>query len=552
MFFNPYNLYNPYNQSVEDWQKQDSRSKNLKKSATADSQDVGSEKKKSAGSTVNKLGVKVCLKKALAKKDGEAKDEQIKPVDWAKEHGVKSDFVMKLLRNNGVKVLPQVSKVNTSEFEKIEEAVAAEKKNQKTCSKNLLSEDRQNSTVCITATAQLQGKCAQEESLDFITVNKTPVAKYDSSQKKPLILSEEIKLFNYYIKGTVACMEKCSFPKPLLLLLKEEGRLDSEVVAEKLLQNGYLLGIAKAWIVKTLALGLIQRDENDRLSITEQGMKYLENGQCFVPKEGEWIVTCCCDKRVGNPIFSIKSLDSSVMKFNERKELSDKLKKKMSLRIDSYVKKILTSAKEFLVEGNIYMFKDVNVVGFCDEERKKTITLNWNVTDGKVWLNYDGHDLYEERLPEWARETESELISTALAWSLHYRGCDKFSQDKYGFIHVPFNKGYGSDMLMSLKVKNSINRTSAGEWDSTEISCDLVPSTEMDAKQWCNYLFAGSINKIMTKDNFETIIKDVESKMKWWKISVSDRLEYLKKLRDARNLEGRNLMLVNAVLDWQL
>ena len=53
-------------------------------------------------------------------------EEQIKPVDWAKEHGVKSDFVVKLLRDNGVKVLTQVSKVNASEFEKIEAAVADE------------------------------------------------------------------------------------------------------------------------------------------------------------------------------------------------------------------------------------------------------------------------------------------------------------------------------------------------------------------------------------------------------------------------------------------
>ena len=54
-------------------------------------------------------------------------EEQIKPVDWAKEHGVSSDFVVKLLRNNGVKVLTQVSKVNASEFKKIEAAVIAEK-----------------------------------------------------------------------------------------------------------------------------------------------------------------------------------------------------------------------------------------------------------------------------------------------------------------------------------------------------------------------------------------------------------------------------------------
>lgn len=64
-------------------------------------------------------------------------EEQIKPIDWAKEHGVKSDFVVKLLRDNGVKVLTQVSKVNASEFEKIEAAVAEEKKKQEARAKNL-------------------------------------------------------------------------------------------------------------------------------------------------------------------------------------------------------------------------------------------------------------------------------------------------------------------------------------------------------------------------------------------------------------------------------
>ncbi|MCQ2061193.1 MAG: translation initiation factor IF-2 [Fibrobacter sp.] len=56
-------------------QKQDSRSKNLKKTATSDSQSAGSEKKKSASETANKLGIKVSLKKAPAKKEGEAKSK---------------------------------------------------------------------------------------------------------------------------------------------------------------------------------------------------------------------------------------------------------------------------------------------------------------------------------------------------------------------------------------------------------------------------------------------------------------------------------------------
>ena len=64
-------------------------------------------------------------------------EEQYKPKEWAEEHGVKSEFVMKLLRENGVKVLTQVSKVNASEFEKIEAAVAEEKKKQDARAKNL-------------------------------------------------------------------------------------------------------------------------------------------------------------------------------------------------------------------------------------------------------------------------------------------------------------------------------------------------------------------------------------------------------------------------------
>ena len=66
-----------------------------------------------------------------------ANEEQIKPVDWAKEHGVKSDLVMKLLRDNGVKVLTQVSKVNASEYEKIESAVEAERQKAEARNKNL-------------------------------------------------------------------------------------------------------------------------------------------------------------------------------------------------------------------------------------------------------------------------------------------------------------------------------------------------------------------------------------------------------------------------------
>lgn len=56
-------------------------------------------------------------------------EEQIKPIDWAKLHDVRVDFVMKLLRDVGVTVRTQVSKVDASEFAKIEAAVIAKKQN---------------------------------------------------------------------------------------------------------------------------------------------------------------------------------------------------------------------------------------------------------------------------------------------------------------------------------------------------------------------------------------------------------------------------------------
>ena len=108
-------------------------------------------------------------------------EEQIKPVDWAKEHGVKSDFVMKLLRDNGVKVLTQVSKVNASEFEKIESAVAEEKKKQEARSKNLkktASSDAGSAPAeKAKSTTSTTTKNGVKVSLKKATVKKDPAAK---------------------------------------------------------------------------------------------------------------------------------------------------------------------------------------------------------------------------------------------------------------------------------------------------------------------------------------------------------------------------------------
>ena len=107
-------------------------------------------------------------------------EEQIKPVDWAKEHGVKSDFVVKLLRDNGVKVLTQVSKVNASEFEKIEAAVADEKKKQEARTKNLkknTSSDAESSTEKKKSTTTSTTKDGVKISLKKATTTRKATAK---------------------------------------------------------------------------------------------------------------------------------------------------------------------------------------------------------------------------------------------------------------------------------------------------------------------------------------------------------------------------------------
>lgn len=54
--------------------------------------------------------------------------DTIKPMDWAESHGVKVDFVIKLLREAGVIVRTHLSKVDIKDYEKIIDAVNAEKK----------------------------------------------------------------------------------------------------------------------------------------------------------------------------------------------------------------------------------------------------------------------------------------------------------------------------------------------------------------------------------------------------------------------------------------
>lgn len=142
-------------------------------------------------------------------------DEQIKPIDWAKEHGVKSDFVMKLLRENGVKVLTQVSKVNASEFEKIEEAVAAEKQKQDSRSKNLKK----------SASSDSQEAASEKKKSASETVNKLGVKV--SLKKAPAKKDGETKP-----KVTKVAAKTASAAKPEVKKDPEAPKVESPVATE--------------------------------------------------------------------------------------------------------------------------------------------------------------------------------------------------------------------------------------------------------------------------------------------------------------------------------
>ncbi len=107
-------------------------------------------------------------------------EEQIKPIDWANKHGLKVDVVMKLLRDAGVTVRTHVSKVDAADFEKIEEAAAAEKQKQDSRAKNLKKASSSESDAAPAekkSTTTSTTKNGVKVSLKKATVKKDPAAK---------------------------------------------------------------------------------------------------------------------------------------------------------------------------------------------------------------------------------------------------------------------------------------------------------------------------------------------------------------------------------------
>ena len=108
-------------------------------------------------------------------------DSQMKPKDWADAHGLKVDVVMKLLRDAGVAVRTHMSKLDMADFEKIEEAAAAEKQKQDARNKNLKKATTSESDSSASAPAKKKETSVATNRLGLkVSLKKGPGARKDA------------------------------------------------------------------------------------------------------------------------------------------------------------------------------------------------------------------------------------------------------------------------------------------------------------------------------------------------------------------------------------
>ena len=108
-------------------------------------------------------------------------ESQMKPKDWADAHGLKVDVVMKLLRDAGVAVRTHMSKLDMADFEKIEEAAAAEKQKQDARNKNLKRPATSESDSSASAPAKKKDTSVATNKLGLkVSLKKGPGARKDA------------------------------------------------------------------------------------------------------------------------------------------------------------------------------------------------------------------------------------------------------------------------------------------------------------------------------------------------------------------------------------
>ena len=375
--------------------------------------------------------------------------------------------------------------------------------------------------------------------------------------KNDLILKKCLRRFTHIIKATIATRRPCRFPKPLLCLLQEKGVLTSNTVASELLCNPHLTKVAQSWINAVFSQGLISRDGNGEMSITEEGRKYLESGYAFIPEEGEWEITFCdADCRIENRIIEIKKINSTKMPFEQRKEL-DKCIQWSSQR---YYPKIIydTDIISLLEPRNIV--KTLNGKEYLIDEIKTEqsplisladdFCIQWNVSKKSVSYNYKNHEYPIDFLPDWAKETKEEIISQAVTNKLRLLDLDT-SFNKDGKLEIPYSESLSEEIKRNLIIKCPICRTSAGDWDETVIPVEVRPMTDFDAEEWFSWLFIDGIDSYQTNKHFKALTDLVSQKLDWQQDDI-DKDAFLRDILENHELTKETKMFIQATLDWNL
>lgn len=375
--------------------------------------------------------------------------------------------------------------------------------------------------------------------------------------KKDLILTRYLKRHTHIVKATIATRKPSKFPKPLLYLLQEKGVLTSNTVASELLCNPYLTKVAQSWINAVFSLGLISRDDDGKMSITEEGEKYLKDGLAFVPEEGEWKITFCdADPRIENRIIEIKKVYSAKMSIEQRKELDNCIQRSNRSHFFNKIYDLdITSMLEpenivKTLNGKEYRIVEINTEQSPRLSSKEDFCIQWNISKKKVSYIYEDNEYPIETFPSWAKETKEEIISQAVTNKLSLLNLD-VSFNKNGKIEIPFLDSLSDEIKRNLAIKCPISKTSVGNWDETSIPVEVVPMTEFDANEWFRWLFIDGINNYLTKKNFNVLTESISQKLDWQQDEIGKE-DFLKDILENCEVVKEKKMFIQATLDWNL
>ena len=375
--------------------------------------------------------------------------------------------------------------------------------------------------------------------------------------KNDLILNKYLKRHTHIVKATIATRKPCRFPKPLLHLLQEKGVLTSNTVASELLCNPHLTKVAQSWINAIFSQGLISRNDDGEMFITDEGERYLENGKAFIPEEGEWEITFCDDDcRIENRIIEIKKVYSAKMPLDHRKELDNSIQRSSR---SHYLKKIYDTDINSMLEsenivktlnGKEYRIIDINTEESPWISSEEDFCIQWNVSKKRVSYNYENHEYPIDSLPSWAKETKEDIISQAVTNKLSLMNLD-ICFNKNGKLEIPYSESLSDEIKRNLAIKCPISKTSVGNWDETSIPVEVMPMTEIDANEWFRWLFIDGINKYLTNKYFNDLTESISKKLDWQQDEIGKE-EFLKDILENCEVVKEKKMLIQATLDWSL